>query len=717
MADKENRNLIVQKIRAQALTEVKQFENQLLEAVSPEEEVSPIIACQPAEGVENIIFTPDGRHIAASMGRSIQIWDCQTGKCIQVLTGHTSSIRSLAMTPVTQTFLSGSWNEVILWDIKTGQPVWTQNGKCCNHLAIFPDGQKYVLGQYRGIHVHEMKTGENLFRESISTGFNSIAGPIVINPSGQMIASAFFDLSVINLCDLASGESKIGLNGHSASVKALAITPDGQTLISGSEDCTLRLWDLESRSCMEVLAGHYGSVLSVAVTPDGKSVVSGSEDKTIRVWDIQDGKQQQVLLGNLAKVQELAISPDGRTLASGGSDSTVILWDLKTGHPLRTLAGLTRSVTSVDLSTAELLVACTSTAEKVIRLRQFTPDGKCEYHQISLVEHRKNAGTAISPDHQLIAVGGRKYIYLYNVRSGQLVRRLAGHTDFAPAIKFSQDGHRLVSGSASLDKTWRVWDVQTGECLKAFNGRSEGQIGMYAIAFLPGGKRFLLSGVSKVSMCDIETGQHIRKVIEHHEPHMIMALAVHPDRKTFVTGAWGENIRLWDLETGILLRVYEGHQRFVSSLTFSQNGRLLISGSEGGVVNYWDYDSGELLATAHNVDAGYLWTTPPDDFATNGWLFTDRPDLVSLKAMNQETGSLEYISEDDERFINYMRLYNDGEMVMNRINEWTRYKELLFLRANNHEELNMKMIEARVKTDQLYQLQPGDLSAAENEES
>ncbi len=298
-----------------------------------------------------------------------------------------------------------------------------------------------------------------------------------------------------------------------------------------------------------------------------------------------------------------------------------------------------------------------------------------------------------------------------------MIRRLAGHTYFAPALKFSPEGRWLVSGSASLDKTWRIWDVQTGECLKTFNGRDEGQIGMYAFAFLPGGKRFLLSGVTKVSMWDMETGRYIRKVIEHHEPHMIMALAVHPDGKTFVTGAWGEKIRLWDLETGALLMIFEGHQRFISSLTFSQNGRLLISGSEGGVVNYWDYDSGELLATAHNVDAGYLWTTPPDDSARNGWLFTDRPDLVSLKAVNQETGSLEYITEDDERFINYMRLYNDREMVMKRINEWTRYKELLLLRSNNNEDMNLKMIEARVKTDQLYQLHPGDLSAAENEES
>lgn len=716
MVEDRNRNLILKKAQTQALAEVRQFENRLLETITPEPEINPAIVCRPAEGVRNIVFTPDGRFIAVAMGRSIQIWDSQAGKCIQVLNGHTSLVRSLAITPDGHRFLSSGWGEIILWERKSGQPVWkVGKGKGnSSQIALISNGEMFVQGSYRSINFCDLNTGH--FLRSLSTNHTSITGPLAVDSGGERIASACFESRLICLFDLRIGKEVIDLTGHSGPVEALAMTPDGRMLVSGSEDCTLRLWDLDNKRCMSVLAGHYGSVCSVAITPDGKTVISGSEDKTIRVWDVQSGRQQQVLLGNLAEIHALAVSPDGLTLVSGGSDSSIILWDLSIGQPKFTLVGLTRSVTSIDLSTEELLVACTDHDEQVIRLRKYTPDGMCSYGKVRLIEHRKNAGTAISPDHKMICTGGRTTIYLYDIASGRLIRKLNGHTDFSTGLKFSPDGRLLFSASASLDKTWRVWDLQTGECLKAVNGRSEGQVGLYAIAFHPNGREFLLSGVAEVSMWDMKTGQHIRKVLERHDPHMIMALAIHPDGKTFVTGAWDEKIRVWDLETGEHLRTLEGHQRIVSSLTFNRDGRLLISGSEGGQVNFWDYEKNELLATAHNVDEGYLWTTPPDDFAGNGWLYTDRPDLIGLTAVNPENGEMEYIPENDRRFIDYMQLYNDGKMVMSRINDRERYQELLRLRLGTKEQEVFAQIEARIATEQRFYLESGGLSTADGEE-
>ena len=705
MADNKDRGLIIHSTQAQALTEVRQFENRLLEKIAPELEINPAIICRPAEGVRNIVFTPDGRYIAASIGRSIQIWNCHTSRCVQVLNGHTSGIRSLAVTPDGDRFLSSCHGEIILWDRKTGQPLWVKEEKASNQLILGLDGQTFIHGTYRGVVFCDVNSGERI--RSLSTSYRSIAGPLAVSADGKRVAAAYFDIHAIDFIDLDTGEESIHLSGHSGPVKTLEITKDGRTLISGSKDNNLRLWDLESKRSIGMLVGHYGAVTSLILTSDESRVISGSEDRTIRIWDLQNKTQEKVLLGNLAEVQALAVSPDGNVLASGGSDSSIVLWNLATGQAQQTLVGLTRSVTAVDLSHDELMVVCTDSAEKVVRIRKYTQDGGCSYGEVHLLEHRKNTGTAISPDHKMISVGGRKVIYLFDIESGRLIRKLNGHTDFCPALRFSPDGRWLFSASASLDKTWRIWDIQTGECLKAVNGRAEGQVGLYAFAFHPDGKRFLLSGVAEVSIWDINTGKHLRKVLSKHNPHMIMALAIHPDGKRFVTGAWDEKIREWDLETGEQLRTLEGHQRIVSSLAFNQDGRLLISGSEGGLVNFWDYEKNELLATAHNVDGGYLWTTPPDKFARNGWLYTDRPDLVGLTSVNPGSGEVEYISEDDQRFINYMQLYNDGQMVMDRIKDWDRYQELLMLRSGNKHDRGMKMIAARIKTDQLFQLDPG----------
>jgi WD40 repeat protein len=686
--------------------EIQKFENNLLEKISPQQEINSNIACRSAEGVHQIVFTGDGKRLAAAMGRSIQIWDCQMGKCIQVLNGHTSSIRSLVMTSDGEHLLSSSWQEIIRWNRKSSQPVEVIKTDGQSPLFLLSDGTTYLNAVYSSIYFSDLNTGKRL-RSLYCWNYKNIIDSLAVSADGRRVAAGFFEGRDIAYFDSDIGEKMTRLAGHGAQVETLAMTPDGRLLVSGDKNGGLRLWNLDSRSCMSMLAGHYGGIRSVAVTPDGKTVISGSEDRTVRVWDVKMREQRQVLMGNLTTIQALAISPDGRTFASGGADSSIILWDLDTGLPQQTLIGLTRSVSCLNHSSDELLVACTDHDEKLVRLRKFTPDGTCSTSQIRLIEHRKNAATAVSPNHSLIAIGGRKTICLYDAASGRLIRKLFGHTDFAPGLKFSPDGRWLFSASASLDKTWRIWDVRTGECLKAIKVNRDIQIGLYSFGFLPDGKTFLLGGVRTVSMWDMETGQVIQKVLENHEPHMIMALAVHPNGKTFVTGAWDDKIREWDLLTGDCLRIFEGHHRIVSSLTFSRDGSLLISGSEGGVVNYWDYDTSSLLATAYMVDEGYLWTTPPDDFAKHGWLHTNRFDLISLIAVDPNNDDLEYIKEYDERFKDYLKIYNDGEMVMTRINNWSRYQELLNLRIGNKEQEEYAQIEARILAEQRFFLDSG----------
>ena len=89
--------------------------------------------------------------------------------------------------------------------------------------------------------------------------------------------------------DLESGRELRTLEGHSASVYGVAVTPDGRRAVSASEDNTLKVWDLESGRELRTLKGHSASVYGVAVTPDGRRVVSASGDKTLKVWDLESG--------------------------------------------------------------------------------------------------------------------------------------------------------------------------------------------------------------------------------------------------------------------------------------------------------------------------------------------------------------------------------------------------------------------------------------------
>jgi WD40 repeat protein len=108
-------------------------------------------------------------------------------------------------------------------------------------------------------------------------------------------------------------------------------------LASGSEDGTIRLWDLRSGQSFTSLQGHIGWVRSVAFSPDGKMLASSSEDGTIHLWDASTWQCLQTLVGHSSRVRQVSFSPDGQTLASCSDDGTVKLWDRQTSACFKTL--------------------------------------------------------------------------------------------------------------------------------------------------------------------------------------------------------------------------------------------------------------------------------------------------------------------------------------------------------------------------------------------
>jgi hypothetical protein len=141
------------------------------------------------------------------------------------------------------------------------------------------------------------------------------------------------------------------LEGHTGRVNAVAISPDGRFIVSGSEDHTVKVWELESGRLLRSLEGHTGRVWAVAVSPDGRFIVSGSSDRTVKVWELESGRLLRSLEGHTGKgVNAVAVSPDGRFIVSGSDDRTVKVWELESGRLLRSLEGHTGRVWAVAVS-------------------------------------------------------------------------------------------------------------------------------------------------------------------------------------------------------------------------------------------------------------------------------------------------------------------------------------------------------------------------------
>ncbi len=148
------------------------------------------------------------------------------------------------------------------------------------------------------------------------------------------------------------------LTGHTEGVTSLALSADGETLISGSADRTIKVWNLSTGKEVRTLTGHTQEIWSLALSADGETLVSGSYDRTIKVWKLSTGKQVRTLTGHTEGISSVALSVDGETLVSGSEDRKIKVWNLSTGTDVQTLADQASSFLRVALSTdGETLVS------------------------------------------------------------------------------------------------------------------------------------------------------------------------------------------------------------------------------------------------------------------------------------------------------------------------------------------------------------------------
>jgi predicted NACHT family NTPase len=126
--------------------------------------------------------------------------------------------------------------------------------------------------------------------------------------------------------------------GHTSSLSSVAFAPDGRTVLSGSWDHSLKLWDVASGRLLRSFDGHSDWVNSVAFAPDGRTVLSGSADGTLKLWDVESGRLLRTFEGSRL-VFSVAFAPDGRTALSGNHDKTLKLWDVASGKQLQSVQG------------------------------------------------------------------------------------------------------------------------------------------------------------------------------------------------------------------------------------------------------------------------------------------------------------------------------------------------------------------------------------------
>jgi mono/diheme cytochrome c family protein len=316
----------------------------------------------------------------------------------------------------------------------------------------------------------------------------------------QAFATAFPELvKELRLAeDGAAGSSTdvIKAAGHTGTILAITVSADGQRMLSGSEDRTLRLWDVSGQKELKRFEGHRAAVAAVAISPDGKRALSGSHDRTMRLWDIETGKELRVFTGHTDKVASVAFSPNGKWALSGGHDRTVRYWKIETGEEARIFSGHADVVSTLAFS-ADGKRAVTGSHDRSVRVWDVATG---EMLRQLLGAAGEVFSVAFSPDGKLIAAGGNdKHVRLWGADSGQEISRMEGHANAVIRVAFSKDGRSIWSGSSQYqtgDKTVRLWSTATGREVKSYGGEHQGRISV--LAFTPDGSLAISDGSEPV---------------------------------------------------------------------------------------------------------------------------------------------------------------------------------------------------------------------------
>jgi RNA polymerase sigma factor (sigma-70 family) len=277
--------------------------------------------------VSSVAVSPNRVLVAsASEDHTARLWTL-TGEEVRRLEGHRNMVGPVVFSPEGDRVATGSADrEVVLWNAKSGQPVSRSRGHVASVrcLAFSPDGSRLASGgEDASVILHDATTATDQFHLNAQ----GTVWTLVFSPdSSRLVAGAGSDILIWNL---EGDRMAVRLTGHGAAVQALLFSQDGRTLISGSEDGTIRFWDLAAGKEVRRFESGLGQVKCLALSPNGKVLVAAGSEPTIHVWDIARGFPIARLEGHTDSVRSVAFTPDGASLFSGSRDHTLRRWNLE----------------------------------------------------------------------------------------------------------------------------------------------------------------------------------------------------------------------------------------------------------------------------------------------------------------------------------------------------------------------------------------------------
>lgn len=401
------------------------------------------------------------------------------------------------------------------------------------------------------------------------------------------------------LYDVNDTDEFVLLMPHTSTITCVSFSPDGKTIVTGSNDAIVRLWDVNTKKIKQLFTGHNGAVNNVAFSSDGKKLASASIHE-INIWDIQSGTHQKYIYKSFTVDLQISYVEKALILAVVSNNNTDMKLEIIN---INRVEGIL-----VDREKQEYKVNDLKNYSRVL----FSPNGRVlasieSYNTISLLDVHNQKDVIIrlddhritdasfSPDgNTLAALTYDDIIHLWDIDTGEVKDTINLHTVKISRLTYSPDGSTIVTWGN--DGIIRFWDLTTKEMINTITGH----MGWCDFSLSPDGYNIIGHGGSKtIQLWDANTGKYQKSLTGHKDG--ITGIAISPGGTTIASRGNDKTVRLWNPNTGQIRKIMRGYRNPVYKLLFNPDGHILATLDRKQKIRLWDTASGKYLITLNGL--------------------------------------------------------------------------------------------------------------------